>query len=156
MQYLKDLAFNKELAFSVFKAFLSKKACLSPTGRGWIYRYKIINSWSWMLLLLLINYSFLLSRPTQAKAMCFLCANHTTMHQFTVSFHAKPIGREHMCLTVTCHLHFRQNDQNLLVLCATAGTQRWKGTKTSHHRKLTLQNKILPPFLPGLESTTFQ
>ena len=31
----------------------------------------------------------------------------------------------HVCLAVTCHLHFWQNDQDLL--CATAVTWGWNG-----------------------------
>jgi len=54
------------------------------------------------------------------------------MHQFTVSFHSKP---------VTCHLHISQNDRDLLRAAAV----------TRVHRKLTLEKKILPPLLPGLE-----
>ena len=35
------------------------------------------------------------------------------------------IGRVYMCLAVTCHMHFWQNDWDLL--CATAVTQGWNG-----------------------------
>ena len=37
------------------------------------------------------------------------CVHHTTMDQFTVSLHTV-----HVCLSVTCHLHFWQNDRDLL------------------------------------------
>ena len=58
-------------------------------------------------------------------------------------------------LTVTCHLHFWQNNQDLLH--ATAVTQEWSGYRNkSQHRKLTLEKKVLPPVLPGFEPATFR
>ena len=52
-----------------------------------------------------------------------------------------PLPRVHVCLAVTCHLHFWQNDQDLLR--ATAGTWRWIGYQNkSLHRKLTLRRKF--------------
>ena len=70
------------------------------------------------------------------------CVHHTTMHQFTVSRHAKV----HACLAVTCHLHFWQNDRDLLR--ATAVTREWKGYRNkSQHRKHTpsVAFRHLPP-----------
>ena len=62
------------------------------------------------------------------------------------------IHRVHVCLAVTCHLHFWRNDQDLL--CATAVTQGWNGYRCeSQHWKLTLEMKILPP---ELKPMTFQ
>ena len=59
------------------------------------------------------------------------------------------------CLAVTCHLHFWQNDQDLLH--ATAVTWGWNGYRNkSQHRKSTLEKKILPPLLQGFELATFQ
>ena len=59
------------------------------------------------------------------------------------------------CLAVTCHLHFWQNDRDLL--CATAVTRGWNGYRNeSQHRKSTLEKKILPPLLQGFEPATFQ
>ena len=60
------------------------------------------------------------------------------------------IPRPHLCLAVTGHLHFRQNDQDLLR--TTAVIQEYP--KKNQHRKLTLEKIILPPLLPGLEPTT--
>ena len=58
-------------------------------------------------------------------------------------------------LAVTCHLHFWQNDRHLLR--ATAVTRGWKGYRNkSQLRKLTLEKKILPPFLQGFEPGTFR
>ena len=65
------------------------------------------------------------------------------------------IGRVYVCLGVTCHLHFWQNDRDLLR--ATAVTRGWNGYRNkSQHRKLILEKKILPPLLPGLEHGTIQ
>ena len=64
------------------------------------------------------------------------------------------ICRIHVCLAVTCHLHFWQNDWDLLH--ATVVTWGWNGYQNkSQHRKLTLEKKILPLLLPGLEPKTF-
>ena len=61
----------------------------------------------------------------------------------------------YVCLAVTCHLHFWQNDQDLLR--ATVVTWGWNGYRHySQHRNLTLENKILPPLLQGFEPGTFQ
>ena len=52
------------------------------------------------------------------------------------------IGRVYVCLAVTCHLHFWQNDRDLLH--AAAVTRGWNGYRNkSQHRKLTLEKKIL-------------
>ena len=65
------------------------------------------------------------------------------------------IGRVYVCLAATCHMHIWQNDRDLLR--ATAVTQGWNGYRNkSQHRKLTLEKKILPPLLPGLEPGTFR
>ena len=59
-----------------------------------------------------------------------------------------------VCLGVSCHLHFWQNDRGLLR--ATAVTRGWSGHRTSQHTKLTLEKNILPPLLPGFEPVTFR
>ena len=65
------------------------------------------------------------------------------------------IGRVPACLAVTCHLHFWQNDQDLLR--ATAVTRGWNGYRSKRqHRKLTPEKKILPPLLRGLEPPIFR
>ena len=49
-------------------------------------------------------------------------------------------GRVYVCLIVTCHRHFWQNDRDLL--CSTAVTRGWNGYRNkSQHRKLTLEKK---------------
>ena len=69
-------------------------------------------------------------------------------------FNKSHIRKVYVCLAVTCHLHFWQNDQDLLR--ATAVTQGWNGCRNkSHHRKLTLEKKILLPLLQGFEPVTF-
>ena len=46
-----------------------------------------------------------------------------------------------MCLGVTCHLHFGQNDRDLF--CATAVTRGWnKYWSKSQHKKLTWRRKF--------------
>ena len=63
------------------------------------------------------------------------------------------IRKVHACLAVTYHLHFWQNDRYLLR--ATAETLEWNGYRSqSRHRRLTLEKKLLLPFLQGLEPAT--
>ena len=65
------------------------------------------------------------------------------------------ICKVYACLAVTCHLHFWQNDRDLL--CATVVTRGWNGYRNkSQHRKSTMEKKILPPFQQGFEPATFQ
>ena len=54
----------------------------------------------------------------------------------------------HACLAVTCHLHFWQNDRDLL---RAGRVLRYGYRNKSQHRKSTLEKKSLPPLLPGLE-----
>ena len=62
-----------------------------------------------------------------------------------MALHAKP----HTCLAVTrCHLHFWQNDREILRATAVTRGRNGYGSK-SQHRKLTLEKKILPSLLPG-------
>ena len=55
------------------------------------------------------------------------------------------IRKVYVCLAVTCHLHFWQNDRDFLR--ATVVTRGWNGYQNkSQHRKSTLEKKILLPF----------
>ena len=70
-------------------------------------------------------------------------------------FNKSHIHKVYACLVVTCHLHFWQNDRDLLR--ATVVTRGWNGYRNkSQHRKSTLEKKILPPFQQGFELATFQ
>ena len=74
----------------------------------------------------------------QAAFWCHIMQSHTRRYV-------------HACLSVTCHLHFWQNDLDLLR--ATSVTRGWGGFRIkSQHRKLTMEKKILPPLhpLPGI------
>ena len=65
------------------------------------------------------------------------------------------IHKVYVCLAVTCHLHFWQNDLDLLhAIVVMWGWNRYRNK--SQHRKSTLEMKILLPFLLGFEPTTFQ
>ena len=48
-----------------------------------------------------------------------------TIQPYTMSLHAKPHTHMYACLAVTCHLHFWQNDRDLLR--AAAVTRGWNG-----------------------------
>ena len=77
----------------------------------------------------------------------------------TLSVHSDSIGsRMDARLDVTCHLHVSQNHRGLLLAftyhCGNTGVERTPDK--SQHRQLTLENKFLPPLLPGLELATFR
>ena len=100
--------------------------------------------------------TWLVPRETVAVSAHVMC-RPTIMHQFTVSRFRSHVRRVHVCLAVTCHLSapFWQNGRNLL--SATAVIRGWKEYRNkSQYRKLTLEKKILPLFLQGLEPGTFQ
>ena len=76
--------------------------------------------------------------------------NHALCH-----FMKSHIRKVYACLAVTCHLHFWQNNRDLLR--ATAVTRGWNGYRNkSQHRKLALEIFFIPPLLQGLEPATFR
>ena len=78
------------------------------------------------------------------------CVHHAPCH-----FMQSHIHKVYAYLAVTCHLHFWQNDQDLL--CATAVTRGWNRYRNkSQHRKSTLEKKIIPPLQQGFKPATFQ
>ena len=93
----------------------------------------------------------------QLPSRRWFCVHHSTMHQFKVSLHSKPhILRVHVCLAVTWHLNFWQNDWNLLRTAAV--TRGCNGHRNAcwTRRKLNTEKKILPPPLRGHGPSTFQ
>ena len=97
-------------------------------------------------------------------AATWKCCCHSTGSGYTIQpctslqchFIQSHICRVHVLLAVTSHLHFWQNDWDLLFLRATAVTGGGMDTKIRVHRKLTLEKKILPPLWWGLEPTSFR
>ena len=79
----------------------------------------------------------------------------TSYNRAPCHFMQSHIRKVYVCLAVTCHLHFWQNDRDLLR--ATVVTRGWNGYRNkSQHRKSTLEKKILPPLQQGFEPATFQ
>ena len=96
--------------------------------------------------------AWLVPHETAAISAQVLCTpyNHAPCH-----FMQSHIRKVYACLAVTCHLHFWQNDRDLLL--ATVVTQGWnRSWNKSQHRKLTLEKKFLLPLLQGFEPMTFQ
>ena len=96
--------------------------------------------------------AWLVPHETAAVSAQVLCTpyNHAPCH-----FMQSHIRKVYACLAATCHLHFWQNDRDLLR--ATAVTRGWNGYwNKSQHRKSTLEKKILPPLQQGFEPATFQ
>ena len=83
------------------------------------------------------------------RVLCTQC-DHAPCH-----FMQSHIRKVHAYLSVTCNLHFWQNDRGLLR--ATVVIRGWNGYRNkSQHRKLTPETKILPPLLQGFEPATFR
>ena len=94
----------------------------------------------------------LVPHETAAVLAQVLC---TSYNRALCHFMQSHIRKVYACLAVTCHLHFWQNDLDLLR--ATVVTRGWNRYQNkSQHRKLTLEKKILPPLLQGFEPATFQ
>ena len=96
--------------------------------------------------------AWLVPHKTAAVSAQVLCTpyNHAPCH-----FMQSHIRKVYACLAVTCHLHFWQNDRDLLR--ATVVTWGWNGYRNkSQHRKSTLEKKILPPLQQGFKPATFQ
>ena len=96
--------------------------------------------------------TWLVPYETAAVSAQVLCTSykHVPCH-----FMQSHIRKVYACLAVTCHLHFWQNDRDLLR--ATAVTRRWNGYRNkSQHRKSTLEKKIFPPILQGFKPPIFQ
>ena len=80
-----------------------------------------------------------------------------TIQSCTMSRHfmQSHIRRMHLCLAVTCHLHFWQNDRDLLG--ATAVTPGWNGCRNKNqHRTFTFEKQLFPSVLPVLDPVTFR
>ena len=83
------------------------------------------------------------------------CVHHTTMYQFTVChFIRSHIRRLHVCLTVTCHLHFWQNNRDLLRASAVTGVAT--DTKIEVCTESLLRRRKVPRRWPGNESVIFR
>ena len=135
---------------ALFSALLSRLTALA-CGSTWvtsfitrflnIHRSGVLTALAWLVL-----------HETAAVSAQVLCTpyNHAPCH-----FMQSHIRKVYACLAVTCHLHFWQNDRDLLR--ATAVTWGWNGYRNkSQHRKSTLDKKILPPLQQGFEPAAFQ
>ena len=90
-------------------------------------------------------------QPSRRKS----CAHQWPYNHAPCHFMQSHICKVYSCLAVTCHLHFWQNDRDLL--CATVVTQGWNRYRNkSQHRKSTMEKKILLPFQQGFKPATFQ
>ena len=135
---------------ALFSALLSRLTALA-CGATWVTSFiaRFLNSHRSGVLTAL---AWLVPHETAAVLAQVLCTpySHAPCH-----FMQSHICKVYVCLAVTCHLHFWQNDRDLLR--ATAVTRGWNGHQNkSQHRKSTLEKKILPPLQQGFEPTTFQ
>ena len=127
---------------------------------GSLHSHMILHEWlAFYSAFLNINQSgvltalaWLVPHETAAVSAQVLCIpyNHAPCH-----FMQSHIRKVYACSAVTCHLHFGQNDRDLL--CATAVTVGWNRYRNkSQHKKSTLEKTILPPLLQEFKPTTFQ
>ena len=85
-------------------------------------------------------------------ALCTVPTQPCTMSRH---FNESHIHRMHACLAITCHLHFWQNDRDLIR--ATAVTRGWNGYRNKEStQKPTMEKKVLPPLLSGFEPEIFR
>ena len=84
------------------------------------------------------------------------CVHHTSIHQFTVSLYSTP-HTQGACV-FRCNLSFALLAERPGYFACNFGNTGLNvyRNKSQHGRKLTLEKKILSPFLPGLESETFR
>ena len=90
--------------------------------------------------------AWLVPHETAAVSVQVLCTpySHAPCH-----FMQSHMWEVYACLAVTCHLHFWQNDWDLLH--ATAVTQGWNEYQNkSQHRKLTPGEEISPTSPAGI------
>ena len=140
---------------ALFSALLSRLTALA-CGSTWVTTFYSAFFFFFFLNIhrsgVLTALAWLVTHETAAVSAQVLCTpyNHAPSH-----FMHSHIRKVYACLAVTCHLHFWQNDRDLLR--ATAVTRGWNGYRNkSQHRKSTLEKKILPPLLQGFEPATFQ
>ena len=133
--------------FSTLLSRLTALACGSAWVTSFIVRFLNIHQSG-----VLTALAWLVPHETAAVSAQVLCTpyNHAPCH-----FMQSHIRKVYACLAVTCHLHFWQNDRDLL--CATVVTLGWNRYRNkSQHRKSTLEKKILQPLQQGFEPATFQ
>ena len=129
--------------------------CIRDSSRAdSLHSHVILHEW-------LAFYSAFLNihRSGVLTALAWLGSHETAANSASSVYTIQPCTTSfHWCKTIHirgCHLHFSQNDRDLLR--ATAVTRGWNGYQNkSQHRKLTLEKKILPPFLQRFEPATFR
>ena len=135
---------------TLFSALLSRLTALT-CGSTWVASF-IVHFLNIHRSDVLTALAWLVPHETAAVSALVLCTpyNHAPCH-----FMQSHIHKVYACLAVTCHLHFWQNDRDLLH--ATAVTWGWDGYRNkSQHRKSTLEKIILPLLQQGFEPATFQ
>ena len=96
--------------------------------------------------------AWLAPQETAAISAQVLSAPYNQAPRHFMQSHTRKV---YACLAVARHLHFWQNDRDLLRAAAvTRGRNGYRNK--SRRRMLTMEKKILPPLLQGLEPATFQ
>ena len=94
--------------------------------------------------------TWLVPRETAAFSVRYAC----TIQPCIISRHFKQshILRVHVCLVVTCLLHFWQNDRDLLR--AAVGARGWNGYRSKSQRRNLTPDKKNKKILPSLHVGT--
>ena len=133
--------------FSALLSTLTALACGSTWVTSFIARFFNIHRSG-----VLTALAWLVPHETAAVSAQVLC---TPYNNAPCHFMQSHIRKVYACLAVTCHLHFWQNNRDLLR--AAAVTRGWNGYRNkSQHRKSTLEKKIIPPLQQGFEPAKFQ
>ena len=132
--------------FSALLSRLTVLACGSTWVTSFIARFLNIHRSG-----VLTALAWLVPQESAAISAQVLCTpyNHAPCH-----FMQSHICKVYACLAVTCHLHFWQNDWDLLrATVVTQGCNRYQNT--SQHRKLMLEKKISCHSCKDLNPVTF-
>ena len=131
-----DHAFLMIAYIALFSALLSRLIALG-CGSAWVTSF-IARFFNIHLSGVLTALAWLVPHKTAAVSAQVLCTpyNHAPCH-----FMQSHMRKVYACLAVTCHLHFWQNNRDLLR--ATMVTRGWNGYRNkSQHRKSTLEKKF--------------
>ena len=131
----------------LFSALLSRLIALA-CGSTWLTSF-IARFGFWISTeVVYLQLAWLVPHETAAVSAQVLCTpyNHVPCH-----FMQSHIRKVYACLAVTCHLHFWQNDRDLLP--ATAVTRGWNRYRnTSQHRKIDPGEENSPAAPAGIRT----
>ena len=136
------------ILFSALLSWLTALACGSTWVTSFFYimfsEYSL--KWCTYALQRWHGWCHMKLQPSQHK----FCVHHTTMHYVSCHFMQSHIRTVYACLAVTCHLHFWQNDRDLLSFmcyCSNTGGEmdiEIRGSTESRPWRKTFSSPTIP------------